>query len=472
MTANQTDRPTIARRDEHGEIRLPLDGDRPIALHVSNPNGDVRVRSGDRDDAVVRYAKRGARQSRWYEEAELTVSASEDQIDVRVQLPVGRVGTTVGVDLNLDLDLGDLNPFKGGGARAEGGIGRAFAEARHAIAEVGRAIGGEEVRYDLEIELPRSVECRLGVATASGDVRVDGIAGPVAVRTASGDAHLLGARGKLTVQTASGDLLLEDVGGRLQARTASGDVRLDGGTLDAFDVQTASGDVTIGAALDGDGPFRAKTVSGDVRLGVAAADGGAPNVSVSLKTVSGDATVGPPFERTDRRSWQVGSGGGARIAVQTVSGDLHASVGAEPASTSPRLGQAATGAIAVPPAPTAPPALPAPSAPPAPPAEPSPAAPPTGLAEPVEPVEPVAMVGEAETAGEIEPEEPVGTVDGPEPGEPLAPVQPADGGEGGPGRSDQGKDPSRLAVLEAVERGEIDVEEALRRLEGDPDRSA
>ncbi|MDP9365184.1 MAG: DUF4097 domain-containing protein, partial [Chloroflexota bacterium] len=325
MTDRSTEEGPTMADDDRGEVRMPLDLARPVELTVANPNGDVRIRATDRGDALLRYAKHGRAGTRRYDNARLVTESTDNRIDVRVHIPSGGGRA----ELDLDIDLGNFNPFKGGIARAEGGIGRAFAEAREVVTDVGRAIGSDGVRFDLELEVPRTAETRTAVRTASGDVAVEDLAGPITVATASGDARVRGARGELSFQTASGDLLVERVAGRLAIRTASGDARVVGATLESFEVQTASGDVNVEAVLAGDGPYHTKTVSGDVRLALAAPGDGEPNLSLALKTVSGDANVAAPFRKTDRRAWQAGSGW-PHVAVQTVSGDLHARLARAP----------------------------------------------------------------------------------------------------------------------------------------------
>ena len=333
MTDRSTEEGRVTAHDERGEIRMPIDLSRSVEISVADPNGDVRIRATDRTDALLRYEKHGRPGSRRYEDARLETEATDNRIGVRVFLPSG--GGRAEIDLDLELDLGNLNPFKGGTARAEGAVGRALAEARETLADVGRAFGGDGVHFDLEIEVPRAAQTRVSVSTASGDVAVEDVGGPANVVTASGDVRVRGARGELSFQTASGDLLVERVVGRLSAKTASGDARVVNGTLEGFELQTASGDVNLGAVLSGSGPFQARTVSGDVRLDLAApGDGGKPNLSLALKTVSGDANVGAPFRKTDRRAWQAGSGG-PHVAVQTVSGDLHAELALAPGTADP-----------------------------------------------------------------------------------------------------------------------------------------
>jgi hypothetical protein len=198
-----------------------------------------------------------------------------------------------------------------------------------------------------------------------------------------------------------------------------------------LDIHTASGDVLFDAMLTGDGPFRVQTVSGDVRLALrhSTAGGDEPDATLAFHTVSGDAHVTQPFRKTSRRHWQAGSGDrGPRIDVTTVSGDLVAGLAAVKSDFVPSSTPASP-ASDVPAAPPAPPAPPAPAIVPAPPSSPTPPAP--------------------FTMGGSRGEDDAAANDA----RPEADQSPAE------------EDAVRLAVLEAVERGEIDVEEALRRLE-------
>ena len=298
----------------------------------------------------------------------------------------------------------NINPFKRGSGR---GI------------EIATSNG--DIRYDLEIELPHRVaDSRVEVKTASGAVDVAALAGAITLATASGDVHARETRGGLTIQTASGDLTLERVRGALTARTASGDARLHGAALDTFSLQSVSGDLDLDAILTGSGDYRLQTVSGDVRLALAVPPptaGGEPGAALAFESVSGDARVEPPFQATGRRAWRSGAGTPA-VRVKTVSGDLTASLAVR--EVPPALAVRATTAF-TPPDPPNPPASP-------------PAA------------EPIAM--------------PAPAVASPVPGGETAPDEATASDE------EQAEQAARLDVLAAVERGEIDVEEALRRLEG------
>jgi hypothetical protein len=171
----------------------------------------------------------------------------------------------------------------------------------------------------------------LDVATASAGIRVRGQMGEAAFKSASGSIVAEDSDGGVRVATASGNVTLGVVADEARAKSASGDIRI--GVAGMADVQEVSGDVAIGV-LFGEGSvttvsgnvrvarchsgrIRVKSVSGDVTLGVsprtslrvdatsfsgrvsseipigdeAPGDGGAPDLTVAVQTLSGDVTL-------------------------------------------------------------------------------------------------------------------------------------------------------------------------------------
>jgi hypothetical protein len=393
-----------ADREAGREERIPVDLNQPIVLEVHNPNGDVTVRATDRTDVLVGHTTPGFSGAPGDDETGLTIDTRNNRIEVRVNPHPGTGWTAVAGEVDLDAVFGQITrAFRRGGpwATAKAGKGRV-------------AVGGH-VWSDITIEVPQAITGRIGIHSASGDVRIEGLTGEIALNTMSGDVRVARTTGDLVIQTASGDLAIEGATGRLSAQTASGDVNVTSVRSEAFDIQTAAGDILLDAMPTGDGPFRVRTASGDVHLTLrrSTAGGEEPVATLAFHTVSGDAHVAEPFRKTGRRLWQVGAGdSGPRIDITTVSGDLVARfVAAESAFTS---------SISTPPTPPAPPAQPAS------PTEPAPVT----VAWPRDEVDVAATAARPEAA--------------PSPGQ---------------------EDAMRHAVLAAVERGEIDVEEALRRLE-------
>lgn len=426
-TLNERRRHEAAERSEE---RFSLEPDRPIEVAVHNPNGDVVVRGTDGDDVVIRATKHGRPGTPRYDDATLEIDARDNRFEVRPHLPGFAGWAGVGISVNV-------GAFGRGTARAEAGPG---------AIQVG-AVGGE-VRYDLEVDLPRrAVTARIEIRTASGDVAVEEVDATLSLATASGDARVRGVRGEINAHSASGDLSIDATSGGLTVRTASGDIRVQAASLDGFAVQAVSGDVNLDAALVGTGPYRAETVSGDVRLDLAApvVAGGEPAADLAFRSVSGDATVGPPFRKVAKRIWRAGGEGGLQIAVKTVSGDLHAELTTRHPTehTAPRSSQGASTGV---PAPAPAVDMAALAVGPAAIDPPTPPTPPTAPEPPELPPPPAATTPTA----------------GPSVAAPIVGASPS------LGRPERVEDGSRLAVLEAVERGEIDIEEALRRLDAAP----
>ena len=418
-----TDAPFIngsfERDDPRFEERFPIAPDQPLSLAVHNSNGEVRVRATDRTDVLLRSTKHGRPGSGRYDEATVGIDVEGNRIEIRAEHAgggrrgwskralAGGIGgrrAKARADIDLDLDLGGLNVH----------------------------VGSDGVRIDIEVELPRDhvAGTMVEVRNASGDVTIDGVEGTVNVTTASGDAHVRAVAGEVTAQSASGDLLVEQRAGGLTVRTASGDVQIKGGALDRVGAVTASGDLLIETDLRGAGPFTTQTVSGDVHLTgrLLTGDGGDHGATLTFQTVSGDAEVAPPLRKTGKRVWRLGPNdtGGPEIAVRTVSGDLRA-----------RLDIARDGTAASADAETAPLVTPVPPVPA------MPAMPPMPPMPPRPPIAPEAPP----TAADLD----------------TVPLPPA--AEDAPLTATDDTEAERLAVLQALERGDIDVDEALSRLE-------
>jgi DUF4097 and DUF4098 domain-containing protein YvlB len=123
---------------------------------------------------------------------------------------------------------------------------------------------------------------------------------------------VVGSAGRrVDVVTASGEVRVGNVAGAVDVKTASGNVVL-GGVAGDVAVRTASGRVAV-SRFDGI-HFEVKTVSGSVRVGLPSGR----RYSLLLQTLSGDVRTDFPV------SGEVGAGS-SRIAIASVSGDIHIS---------------------------------------------------------------------------------------------------------------------------------------------------
>jgi hypothetical protein len=361
--------------DDQGTTSVPIVADRPIDLYVENPNGDTVIGVAARNDILVSWHKHGRPDSTWYKEATVHVSQEGDnRIGVKVSLPPIWPGGDFGRSVLKFLEGGlkGANPFA---SLTGGGVG-----------------------FDLTIELPRRESSwaadRVRVRTANGNVAIEDVSGSIDVATANGEVTARRTHGEVAIHAANGDLHVERPVGRVTARAVSGNLRIESGDLTRFTLTTVNGDIAIGTALTGDAS-RIESVNGDIHLDLTLPEttGG----SISVRSISGDANVAPPFRAVAKRTWRIGpaSDDGPSVAIKTVSGDVHARG---------RL----SGDVTPPDTPVAPPTPQRPAV-------------------------------------------------------PVIPVPPSS-----PNVEQRAKAPSldsRLEILQAVERGELDIDEALRRLD-------
>lgn len=159
----------------------------------------------------------------------------------------------------------------------------------------------------------RDLTGTVAVHTASGDVEASGITESLEINTASGDVTITGGDAWLAARSASGDVSIRGMRLRnSRITTVSGDISLEA-TFDnaaaGYGMETVSGDVTITATL----PARAGATLGFGTLsGSSSAQGawekrkrrewnageGDDGPSINVKTVSGDLSASARLEAT------------------------------------------------------------------------------------------------------------------------------------------------------------------------------
>lgn len=294
------------------EGRFTPESGKPLEIVVHNRSGQVRVRGSDRPDITLRVDD-----ADWDDDIESMAQFSNNRLEVRVDGGWGDLGRHAG-KLFRRLDRQVRRAVEKSSWQID------FDDFNQNELRRSHFHGGD---HDIEIEVPnKGFELRIEAHSVSGDVEVLNVGGIIDVATASGDTSLTGVTGDITAQTASADLRLDDVSGTLRIRTASGDVSVDQATLEQYAVTTASGEVNISATLIGGGPYLINTASGDVHLELKATDQIlARGLVLPYRTVSGDGHVEGPLRQVKRRLWRAGAetDTAVELPVNTVSGDLH-----------------------------------------------------------------------------------------------------------------------------------------------------
>jgi hypothetical protein len=284
--------------------------------------------------------------------------------------------------------------------------------------------GGARVGANITVEVPWGT--KVHYETMSGSIEAVALVGDQKYRTLSGDIRLWNLGGLVEAGSISGSIMMDDAGDvRLRANTVSGSIKARARRFYTTTVSSTSGSIAVVGALDPSGDHRAESISGTVEL--------TPlnGVTAELRAISGSIVSSVPHRLEGGRGfWRAIVGDGlAAFRVNSTSGSLRI--------LAARPGDQVVGSVA-PAAPSTPPAAPAP-----------PAAPSTPAAS-----------GSAETpAGAAEP-----TADAIEEAEPRETAETWNPDESGDVEEDRADD-EELAVLQALERGEIGVDEAAERLE-------
>ncbi len=300
---------------------------------------------------------------------------------------------------------------------------------------------GARVSADFVVEVPWGA--KLNLETMSGSVEAMNLVGDQKYRTVSGDIRLWNLGGLVEAGTISGGITLD--GGtalRLRANTISGSIRARAGLFHSVTLSTTSGGITVVGALDPAGDHRAESISGNVDLTPLS------GVTAELKTVSG--SVRSEIEHRvegSRGFWRAIVGdGSAALRVNSTSGSLRL-LAPRPSDTPGGAAAPATAAAATAGAPVA-------------------AATPPGAARSAEANPagvPVATGSATRSVLTPAPAAADETARGEGPAESWDPNETAE--ETAEHERDDRADAEELAVLQALERGEIGVDEAAARLE-------
>ncbi len=167
----------------------------------------------------------------------------------------------------------------------------------------------------LEIVTPADTEVR--ALADSGDIRIEGIDGPVECETDSGQIEIASIGNEVRAISDSGSIRIEGVEGSVDARTDSGRIEAFeiAGTIDAT---TDSGGVLLSQTIVA--PVCVKTDSGRIRVKLAAGGG----YTIRARTDNGKMELPQMTRQRLSRHELEGDvrGGGSVVALETDSGGI------------------------------------------------------------------------------------------------------------------------------------------------------
>jgi hypothetical protein len=262
--------PSAACGDIEGSFDRTLKVSGPVDLDIQTNSGGVRIDAGPTD--TVRVAAR-IRANRWR-----TADAERRVQQIAQAPPIEQTGNNIRIGQTSNDDLYRLVSI---------GYDITVPDATRIRAVVGS--GGQTIRR---------VQGPVDATAGSGGVLVAQVAGDAG----SGGIRIEDTTGRLEARTGSGGIGITGARGFVDARAGSGGVRIEGRPLDAWNLRTGSGGISVHVADDT--PFEV-----DAR-----ADSGGITTSQPLTVVD---------ERSKNRLRGTVRGGGARLELQTGSGGIH-----------------------------------------------------------------------------------------------------------------------------------------------------
>ena len=294
----------------YGESQELADAVRLERVNQGSGAATLRVRYPYDKISTLQYREPS---SDGYDGWSISSSSSYDYDGHRVRVNRGH-GTRLHADLEVRVPPARVQ------ARFSNLLG--LVEARGISGELGFTVSSADLRLS-------ELDGNLVLEGSSGDIRARDIKGSWKSDFSSGDVDLVGFNGEtLSFQTSSGDILLRSVrASRATFETSSGDVSVRDADLAEFTASATSGDValeSVGSALK---VVRITTSSGDVRLRLPSDAAFEVDADQSSGDMEVDFSGGTAVHHGETLIGYRHGTGGARIRVQTSSGDLSVSPG-------------------------------------------------------------------------------------------------------------------------------------------------
>jgi DUF4097 and DUF4098 domain-containing protein YvlB len=212
---------------------------------------------------------------------------------------------------------------------------------QHTRIEIETSGDGHGVRSELEIHVPaasrvaiESFSADINVSEVSGDVRAESASGNVTISGAreveaeavAGRIEISGATSRVRAESVNGPVTVKGAGGDIEASTVNGLLSVSGAHFERLHLESVSGDIHFDGAVVAKGSLELNTVSGNVEAAFPASMA----ADFAISTFSGHIQneLGPPPRAKNRFTSEQGlefntGGGGARIEMESLSGDIN-----------------------------------------------------------------------------------------------------------------------------------------------------
>jgi len=276
-------RPALADTEGHFDRTLTVSG--PVDLDVETGSGNIVVRAGGSGQVEIH----GKIHAGWH----MSGDVEQRVHDLEANPPIEQNGNTIRVGHIEDHDR------------------------------------TRNISISYEVIVP--AETKLHSSSGSGNVHVDGVAGPAEATSGSGNVSLNNIGGEVHARSGSGDIDLNSVHGNARVSTGSGTVHAMGiagsftGSSGSGDVrleQTAPGDVDVSS---GSGTLEIKGAKGAVKAQTGSGNivaQGDPTGEWKLRTGSGSVEVQFPDQAAYDLFAHTGSGSIQTTHEMTVQGTI------------------------------------------------------------------------------------------------------------------------------------------------------
>lgn len=171
--------------------------------------------------------------------------------------------------------------------------------------------------FDLAVEVPAGVRVDR-TETASGDVEIESVAGPITARTGTGNLYVSDVQGAVDARTDTGNVIVRDVDAPITARSDTGSITVDGVVQD---VRTETGPVET-TVRETDGAPSIVSDTGDVSIALASSLDATISVTTDTGVLDTHGTGFADVETSGSGGTVVVGDGSDSIEVSTETGTV------------------------------------------------------------------------------------------------------------------------------------------------------
>ena len=262
----------IAHRGEPGSIDRTFAVSGPVHLELTNPGGDSKVSVGAAGQVLIHadfqaksWSEHGANQRT----AEMTTNPPFSQEGNLIR--VGGYGLhTTGVTINYSIIVPpdtEIHATSASGNVAIVGVrGPVFATSGSGNLSVAGVAGDVHARSGSGTIQLAAIQEQVQASTGSGDITLAGVHGDSRLQTGSGVVRLSAPDGSVVANLGSGGIEVSAPMDDLRVRTGSGNIAVNGDPQAGkyWDFRTSSGNVTFQVSPKASFRFYARTKSGEI----------------------------------------------------------------------------------------------------------------------------------------------------------------------------------------------------------------